>query len=295
MVKRSKEQLKEAVKNYIRRNPEVTVDNIECKFSVNVHRIFGGIKEAYDASGIKYPRPKTERNVVRKQVIRLIRNDRLTTAEDIYRKTGVYVYKYFKNLADVYKIAGVEFLPNYLKRRIRKKNLVINYIKANPNATQWEINRDCNCHVQEMFERGIRGAYGIACVEYDKNRRKIYGTAVKSIRKRSADFENKISNLLKERGADIQVKTKSGTADAVIGINKDVFVVEIKDYRTKPISDTDIKQIKRYLSDLNLKRGIIVTSGRGEIKRIKNDGFEISITPEDKIDRLWGSLSSQVG
>lgn len=99
---------------------------------------------------------------------------------------------------------------------------------------------------------------------------------------------------MKSRGAKIRVKTKSGIADAVIRINGEPFVVEIKDYNSKPICLSDIKQVKRYLIDLDIKYGIIINSKVGEIKRVKSDNFEIIIIPEDKINEIWGrSLTRQ--
>jgi hypothetical protein len=81
-----------------------------------------------------------------------------------------------------------------------KRNLVIEYIRKNPTATQWEINKSCKTHVQTIFDGGIREAYRLAGVEYPENRRKIYGAAIKEIKERSSNFEKEIFEILEELG-----------------------------------------------------------------------------------------------
>jgi hypothetical protein len=294
MVRKTREQLKINVVQYLKNNPNATVSEVSAALSVNIHRLFGGIENAYLKSGIKYPRTRRVRHVVKEQIIQNIKRNKLITIEEIQEKLGVNIYRYFRNLEEAYKMAGVEFIPKHLKRRIKKEKNVTDYIRSHPDATQWEINKRCNCHIQEMFEDGIREAFAKAGISYPENRRKIYGSAIKSIRQKSMDFEHSISNKLRKIGAEVQVKTKSGIADAVVNINKKPFVVEIKSYKAKPISLSDINQIKRYMDDLNIKNGIIINSCAKEIRKIKSGRREIIITNEDGIREIWGySLTRQ--
>jgi hypothetical protein len=74
---------------------------------------------------------------------------------------------------------------------------IINYIKKNHNATQWEINKYCKTHVQDLFRNGIIGAFEEANIPYPYERRIKYGTAIDKIRNRADDFEKEIVDIFR--------------------------------------------------------------------------------------------------
>lgn len=287
MFRRNRKQLREIVIKYVRDNPNVKVEKLEHDLKVNIHRLFGGIEKAYKAASVAYPRKRKSKDMIRRQVIQAIRNNELITADDMHKRMRINVYKHFKNLREAYKEAGKDFIPKHLKRRSRKIQMILNYIKSHPDAAQWEINKRCHCHVQEMFKGSIREAFALAGIKYPEERRKSYGSADKNIRKRAIDFENKIFTALKARGAKIHVRTTSGIADAVVKIGDEPFVIEVKDYVSKPISMTDVKQTLQYMYDLNIRCGVIICRN-GRAKTFKKEDKKIFVISEADMNKLWG-------
>ena len=284
--KRTKKEQKEIVIKYIHLKQKATVSEIQNQLKVNIHRLFGGIEEAFNEACIEYPRKKEN---IKKQIIGLLRKDPLITIEKLQKILKISFYKHFNDSREVYKLAKTPFISNRLKCKMKKQGTIIEYIKNHPNATQWEINKNCKTHVQEIFNDGIKGAFKKAELIYPLERLKIYGIARKKIKHRAYNFENKILNILKSIGARTHVRTKHGIADAVVQIDGNPCVIEIKDYKTKPISLSEIKQINKYLNDLKCKNGIIICSGNRSVDRVKFDSKEIIIVPENYISKLeWG-------
>jgi hypothetical protein len=184
---------------------------------------------------------------IRKIIIKYIQKYPLKSIPEIAKDLKLDIYSYFKNINCLYKEANIPYISGHQKRVIKKQHKIIDYIKTYPNSTQWEINKMCKTHVQEIFKGGIKEAYKKANVGYPKDR-KIYGIANKNIRKRAQDFENGVINLFREKYYTLaQYKNSGGIADAIIEINGQLLVIEVKDYKTKPISLSDIKQLNRYI------------------------------------------------
>ena len=193
-------------------------------------------------------------------IIETIKRNPLITQVELDKTFHTNIAKLFGNFKKLCEIAGVKYL-RYKKRRLKKQLEIIKYIKDNPNATQWEINKNCKTHVQEIFDGGIKEAYKLAGIEYPKSRRKIYGAVKEEIRKRSFEFEEEIFGILEKLGTVRKhIKTMHGVIDAVLTIGKSSFVVEIKDYQSKTISKSEIKQVEKYLNDLNYSKGLIICS-----------------------------------
>ena len=192
-------------------------------------------------------------------IINFIRLNPEATTDEINYNLKVNFYKHFNSLKEAFNKAGIP-LPNYRLRITNSiKNRVISYIINHPNATQWEINKACKTHVQEIFNGGIIEAYQRANVEYPVHRREKYGSSNPNIRRRAMKFERSIINFFEKIGSvKTQVRTSKGIADAVVYVNGNKFVLEIKDYKSKPISYSDIKQLNRYLEALNCTKGILV-------------------------------------
>ena len=157
------------------------------------------------------------------------------------------------------------------KRKIKKRQMVIEFIKNNSTATQREINLACRTHVQQIFKEGILGAYKEAGIEYPYKRLKLYGSAKKEIRKRALNFEDKIAiNLSCYGKINRLVKIKRGFADIIIERKGKKAIIEVKDYEAKDISISQVRQLNNYLKDCNCKLGFLVC-----FKKPKKDSFLI--------------------
>lgn len=325
LKRRSKEECKILIINYIKNNKIATISDIQNELGVNVNRLFGGIKQAFETAHIDYPNEKrleiylnnlpkslsTEikriepksvyrkiRNIKnrkmyiadkkRKLIIETLKKNPLYSQTDLDKMFSTNIAQLFGSFRNLCKLSNVEFL-RLQKRKLKKQQQIIDYIRKNPDATQWEINRHCKTHVQELFDDGIREAFLNARIEYPESRRILYGTAKLSIRKRSLIFQNRVVNLLRKFGnVDTQVRTKNGIVDAILNYKNNILPIEIKDYRTKPISESEIRQLVKYLNDLKCQKGLIVSS-KGEIKEFNSERKRIIVIPAKELNGYLGS------
>lgn len=271
--KRTRKQMFEEVIKFIKKNPTATTVNIIKELGINIPRVFGTIVNAYSAAGIKYPRyfskifyNKSDRM---KDVIKYIKSNPLASVVEINKNLKLSTHKLFSNMNKLYEKAGIKYINGHLKRTLKKRKLIINYIKENPLATQWEINKKCNTHVQELFKGGIREAYKLARIGYPKERLIIYGAAKKNIRLSAKKFEDNIVRILKKYGrVKRSVKTKRGIADVLFHKDDKKFIIEIKNFITKPISFSEIKQLYKYMVDLNYNKGILICKNPNKKKKV---------------------------
>ena len=279
LLKKSSELSRKLAIDFIRKNPNATITEIQSELHINLSRLFGTIENAFRESGVPYENRKIHNyNLKKAEIIELVKNNPLLTERDIFEKTGSSVYSLFRNFKKLYKLCNIKPIDFRQKRKVRKQMEICSYIKHHPKTTQWEINKDCKTHVQELFEGGIREAFDSAGVAYPEINRILYGTAKKSIRKRSMIFQKRVIEILKQFGrVKQQVKVKNGIVDAILELENEIIPIEIKDYRTKPVSGSDINQIKKYIKALKSKRGIIISS-KGRFKEIKSE-YNITILP----------------
>ncbi len=289
LLKRTKEEIKKQIIQYIKKNNQATTLDIRRDLKAEIPRTFGTILNAYKKAGVKYPR-KYYTKILRnkqdriKEVINYIKKNPLASIEDINKDLKLNVNKLFNNMQEIYKKAGIKYINGHFKRTLKKQNIIINYIKENPSATQWEINKKCNTHVQEIFKGGIKEAYKLAGIKYPKERRKIYGAAKKEIKHNAKKFEDNIIKILKEFGkVKRYIKTKRGIADAIFYKNNQKFIIEIKNFISKPISLSEIKQLNKYLIDLNHNQGILITNLPSRKKKIYIGKNKILILTIDEV------------
>lgn len=203
--------------------------------------------------------------------IRAIQKNPLITSYELNGKIKSNVYHLFGGMKEAFKDAGVKWTEFHAKRKPRKMLEIVRYVRGHPNTTQWEINRKCKTHVQTIFKGGIREAFRAAKVPYPKDR-KVYGIAKSDVRKSASDFQNEVVEILKNFGyVRTQVRTLHGIADAVLTVGEIPIIVEVKDYHTKPISEPEIRQVEKYLSDLDCRTGVIVCRRRNA----SNNNFKI--------------------
>lgn len=262
---KSREERKNIIAEYIRKNPSVGFIKIRKNLKTNLLNSFKSIQEAYQYAGVDYPRKKNielnKRSKSEKidQIIKLVKINPLISVSEIAKETNTNPYKIFKNMKEINKKAGIRNIRWSDKRILKKQIKIIEFIKKNPLATQREINKACNTHVQNTFKRGIFEAYEKAEVKFPFERLKIYGIGLENIRKRSKAFEDEIAIKLSGYGrVNRLVKTKRGFADIILERNNKKVVIEVKDYLDKEISSSQIKQLNKYLEDCKCNLGFLI-------------------------------------
>jgi len=290
---KTKEEKRKIIIDYIKEHPGVGGHVMQKDTKINYLSVFSSIQEAYKLAEVKYPREETtalkkrKTSERKKEIIKLVRDNPLITISEIFLKTRSQPYHLFKNMKEIYAEAGVKAIDRSAKRGIKKKNQVINFIKNNPLATQREINEGCKTHVQNLFTNGIFEAYKGAGIQFPFERLRLYGVALKKIKKRAKDFEDRISVKLSGYGkVNRLVRTKRGIADVIFERKGKKVIIEIKDYQAKEISISQVKQLNKYLEDCNCNVGILICH-----KKPKKDRFLIG---ENKILVLEESSLSKI-
>jgi predicted transcriptional regulator len=288
---KTKKEKQKIIINIIKKNPNISSFQIKKELKINVPSSFKSIKEAYNLAGIEYPRKKSYNrspNQKRSEIIKLIKQNPYITLTEIKKKTDITnIYKLFKNINEIYKKSKIKRVGQGEKIKHRKRRDVINFIKTNNLATQREINKACKTKVQEIFKRGIFEAYKKAAVNYPFGRLKLYGTALKEIKKRAKSFEDEISVKLYGFGTvNRLVKTKRGVADVILERNNKKMIIEIKDYQNKEICISQINQLNKYLEDCNCNLGALICH-----KKPKKDKFligknQIFILDEQELNKI---------
>jgi len=288
--RKTKEERQKIIIKFIKKNPKAGGHTISKETKISIDSAFKSMKEAYKKAGIKYPRQESydrSPNKKRKLIIKTIRENPYITIPELTKKTRTHPYRLFKNFNEIYEKAGIQKINQGEKIKNRKRKDVINFIKGNNLATQREINKVCKTKVQEIFKKGIFEAYKKARVKYPFERLKLYGTALSEIKKRARDFEEQISVILSGYGkVNRLVKTKRGVADIILERKNKKIVIEIKDYQNKEVSFSQVKQLNKYLEDLNTNLGILICH-----KKPKKDKFiigknKVFILEKQEIDKI---------
>lgn len=291
--RKTKEDNRKIIIDYIRKNPNASVHSIIKDVKINPSSIFKNIKEAFKEAQVVYPREKLLRSneEKRKEILDLVRNNPNITILEIIKKSKTKPYRLFKNLDNIFEEAKIEKRNGWKngqeKRRIKKRVLVIDYIRKNPIATQREINITCKTRVQNLFDKGIYGAYEKAGIKFPYERLKLYGTALKKIKKRAKNFEDEIAIKLSRYGnVKRLVKTKRGIADIVFERKGYKAIIEIKDYRNKDISRSQINQLNRYLLDCKCNIGFLICHNKPRKDKFLIDKNKIIILNKFELCRL---------
>lgn len=287
--RRSKDEKRKIIIDYIKRNPIVGGHTIRRETKIDFLTLFRSTKAAFDAAGIEYPRgiDKRKRQEKVRIIIDLIRKDPLITVNSIMNKTNANPYNLFKNLDEAYKQAGVKRISGPTKRTIKRKQRIIEFIKNNPLATQREINKACRTHIQETFEDGIFEAYKLAGIKFPYERLKLYGTTKKEIKRTAKAFEDKIAVKLSGYGkVNRLVKTESGFADIVFERKGKKTVIEIKDYKSKDVSISDVKQLNRYLEEFEFNLGILICHQKPKKDKFLIGSNKIFIIEESELNKI---------
>ena len=287
------DERRQIIIDYIKKNPTAGGQTIAKDTKINFLTVFKNTKEAFRAANVFYPREnfieliKRSANERRQKIIKLVKENPLMSFGEIGKLTNTHPHSLFKNTKEIYNLAELPFFDKGYKRRINKQNLVIGYLKNNNLATQREINRACKTKVQELFKRGIFEAYEKADILFPYERLKLHGTAIKDIKDDAVKFEEDIARKLSGYGnVNRLVKTKRGIADIILERKGKKVAIEVKNYKSHEISISQIKQLNRYIEDINTSLGFLVC-----IKKPKRDTFLIG---ENKIFIVLESELSKI-
>lgn len=292
-----KEERKKTIADYIKENPFAGLIKIRKDLKTNLSNTFNNIQEAYQYAGVNYPRKIDLRTneEKKKQIINLVKENPLISLSEIIKQTSTNPYHFFKGMDEIYKIAGIENVRWSDKRILKKQIQVIEFIKKNPLATQREINNNCKTHVQNTFKRGIFEAYEKAGINFPFERLKLYGVGLEKIRNRAKTFEEEIAMILSGYGkVNRLVKTKRGFADVILERKDKKIIIEIKDYKDKEISITQVMQLNKYLEDCECNLGFLICHNKPKKDKFligKNKIFILNNGELNKIpDLIDGSV-----
>jgi len=222
------------------------------------------------------------------ELIEYLKKNPSATCLQIRRDTKIKVERLYKGgLGEAYRDAGIP-LAGYLLRRNREEQIrdILEFIKSNPGCTVSHIQDVTGIALPRVLGT-IRNAYEMAGEVYPK--RGLPTAANSAIRKRAYAFEDHVISLLHKRGEVIKYyRTANGVADALLKVGPKIYIIEVKDYRSKNnITLSEIKQLNKYIEGTkNCCDGIVVThpESLGKRSKVYIDGNEISILPYDE---LW--------
>jgi len=247
----------------------------------------------FESAGIPYPRKEfralknREIKSRKKQLIDAVRDNPSMSLKEISGKLRIHPYVLFKNIKEIYSLAGVNYLGKGAKRRMKKQFAVIEYIKNNNFATQREINNSCKTHVQLLFKKGIFEAYERAGISFPYERLRLHGTAIKAIKDNARMFEEEIAKKLSGYGTvNRLVKTRRGFADIILERKGRKVAIELKNYKSHEISISQVKQLNKYLEDITSNLGFLIC-----LKKPKRDSFlmgknKIIILEDSELHRI---------
>jgi len=287
--RKTKEEKRKIIINFIKKNPKAGGHIIAKKTKINLNQVFENIKEAYKEAEIEYPRKidKRTKEEKKKLIIQTIKKNPLITTPELLKKLKVNPYKHFKNLKEIYKVAGIDKKYINGKVKIKKQKQIIEFIKRNPLSTQREINKLCKTHVQDLFKRGIFEAYEKAKIKFPFERLKLYGVGIKRIRKRAKDFETEIAIKLSGYGkVNKFIKTKRGVADIILERKNKKAIIEVKDYQNKDISKSQINQLNKYLEDYGCNFGILICHNKPKKDKFLIGKNRIIILNESELNKI---------
>jgi len=286
---KNREERKRIIADYIKKYPRAGGQTIAKDTKINVCNAFKGIKEAFEFAGVNYPREIDLRKEddKKKQIINFIRENPLISLSEIIKQTKVNPYRFFKNMDEIYTKAGIKNVKWSDKRILKKQIKVIEFIKQNPLATQREINLGCKTHVQNTFKKGIFEAYEKAGVNFPFERLKLYGVGLEKIRNRAKTFEEEIAIKLSGYGkVNRLVKTKRGFADVILERKNKKIIIEIKDYKDKDISISQVMQLNKYLEDCECNLGFLICHNKPKKDKFLIDKNTIFILDQEELNKI---------
>ena len=232
-------------------------------------------------------------NHKRKIVVDYIQKNPGCTCKNIKKDTKIKIERIYNSLKDAYREANVNLSKSLTKRNLsNQKADVIKFIKKNPECSVSEIQNNTKVNVSRTFG-SIINAYESAEVTYVQ-KEITHGVRNPVVAKRCRDFEKEITNLLRRIGeVKPKVRTPSGIVDCTLKCEDKEYIVEIKDFRGKNnITMHELKQLIRYMKELNCKNGLLICPKESFPKRknsrnIYIDGLSLRILSKED---LYGAV-----
>ncbi|MBT4445852.1 hypothetical protein HOA92_04275 [archaeon] len=202
----------------------------------------------------------TKRQSEKRKIIRdfIVKNPTCTYL-DIKNNTKIKVERIYQNMPAAFLDAGVALPIRYYKRnKDNQKEEVISFLKRNPGATVIEIQEVTGVNIPREFG-SIKDVYKLAGVRYPE-REVTSGVMNPDVCKRSILFEKFVVDEFSKYGEVFpKVRCNKGITDAIFVKDNIKYVVEVKDFRGRNnITKSQIKQILRYMKDLDIREGFIV-------------------------------------
>jgi hypothetical protein len=218
-----------------------------------------------------------------------IRKNPRCTYMDIKRATKMKIERIYQNMKEAYTDAQVPFSPSLIERnKEEQKQDIIEFVRKNPNCTVSDIHREVGVNVIRLFG-SIKRAFREAKIAYpmrEMNR----GVANPEIAARSRKFEREILSLFARLGrVTPHLKAPSGIIDFMFEQGNEKYIVEVKGFRgCKNITISQLKQLAKYMKELNCRKGILVCPKESFPKRkhgrnVYIDGLEIRIISEEDV------------
>jgi len=287
--RKTKEENRKIVADYIKKHPGVGGHIIAKNIKINPSNVFQNMKEAYDLADVEYPRTYflKSREEKEREIISLVKNNPLISAKEIKEITNINPFKIFKNFNEIYLKSNIKKINARDKIGIKKRLMVINYIKKNQYATQRDINKNCKTHVQTLFNKGIFEAYKNSGVPFPYERLKLYGIGIKKVREEAKEFEKEISLILSGYGkVNRLVKTKRGIADIIFERGDKKAIIEVKNYKLKEISQSQVNQLNMYLEDCNCEIGFLICHEKPKKDRFLIGQNKLFILTKDELKKI---------
>jgi len=142
MKYKSPEERKKIVREYIRKNPGCTCRDIKLDTKIKIERLYKGLKDAYNESGVKLSKNLTKRNreEQKKAIINYIKENPSCTVSEVRDVLKINVPRIFGSIVDAYKAANVKYIekevtsgvisPDVVKRCNQFEKRIINRLSC---------------------------------------------------------------------------------------------------------------------------------------------------------------------
>jgi hypothetical protein len=116
---------------------------------------------------------------------------------------------------------------------------------------------------------------------------------LKRIRNRAKTFEEEIAIKLSGYGkVNRLVKTKRGFADVILERKNKKVIIEIKDYKDKEISISQVMQLNRYLEDCECNLGFLICHNKPKKDKFLIDKNTIFILDKEELNQIPNLMDS---
>jgi len=233
-------------------------------------------------SKIKY-RQEMKRKIIKYSTEQL-KIGRYVTKRELQKKFHINFYSYYKNIITLYKSLRIDVLENqHLRHDDEIKNMIkykmIEFVKENvrigKKPTVEDIKRNFKSGIEAYFPNGIFQLYNEAGIDITNMFTFLYKEKEKRFTKIAKLFLEKMGYEIKH----VSIKENRRGADIISIKNEIIIPVELKARHRNSIllypHDDAIKQIQRYMQELNSPMGVIITTTNkinfyGNVKIPKN-------------------------